>query len=203
MRWEGEIRMLGPARVITPAGQTVSFETKHKQRPLLAYLVLHRRSASGIPEIAEAIWPSEEATNADAENRITGLIMTLRRQIEDADRSAIRTFNGPRYQLDVGPDVVDIDRFTRAANAAISAGLDSPLHVLRLTEAALAEWGEPYQSVKEESWARAAIEALNDLHDQLKRVRAEAFLATGRPDGALRVIESIKDLRNERLVASR
>ena len=148
---------------------------------------------NAVPEDAlfEAFWPEREPRQA---RRSLQVAVSSARAVLDA-HGAERTvleMTGRAYRLRLTErDVVDVDQFVLAAEAALSAR--GPERVA-LLEAAARRWGgEPLPEDRYEDWSAAWRERLNDLYGQVLRDLADACAAAGdhtsAVDAARRAVE--------------
>jgi DNA-binding SARP family transcriptional activator len=167
-----------------------AWERRIAQR-LVRFLLVHRPATVDEDALFEAFWPEREPRQA---RRSLQVAVSSARAVLDA-HGAERTvleMTGRAYRLRLTErDVVDVDQFVLAAEAALSAR--GPERVA-LLEAAARRWGgEPLPEDRYEDWSAAWRERLNDLYGQVLRDLADACAAAGdhtsAVDAARRAVE--------------
>jgi DNA-binding SARP family transcriptional activator len=165
-----------------------------KQRATLAILLLHANRVVGVERLADDLYAG--APPVTAVTQVQRQVSELRKAIGAA--AAIET-SSPGYVLHVEPERLDLDRFERAthdADRALECG--EPQSAVELLRHALGLWrGAPLADLAYESFARTAIERLDELRLVAIEQRFEAELALGRQNpnatsfGLLRTTTSI------------
>jgi len=167
-----------------------AWERRIAQR-LVRFLLVHRPATVDEDALFEAFWPDREPRQA---RRSLQVAVSSARAVLDAhgaERTALETA-GRAYRLRLTDrDVVDVDQFMVAAEAALSA--QGPERVALLDAAARRWGGEPLPEDRYEDWSAAWRERLNDLYGRVLRDLADACAAAGDPtaavDAARRAVE--------------
>ena len=169
-----EFRILGPLDV-RENGQPVDVGGG-KQRALLAVLLLGGNEIVSTDRLIDALWG--ENPPASAPNSLHAYVSRLRRVL-GAGR-LLRSGHG--YQLVVGPEELDLDRFERLlASARELLEVGDAERAAETLRAALALWqGPPLADFRYEPFAAAEIAHLEDLRFAALEERIEADLALGR-----------------------
>jgi DNA-binding winged helix-turn-helix (wHTH) protein len=188
------IAVLGPVQAVRD-GADLDLGP-HKQRALLAGLVLHAGRAVPVETLIDLLWG--DAPPAAVQASLHGYVAALRRILEPgrAARSggSVLVTRGSGYLLEVPPDAVDGVVFTRRITDAhrrlggdaltVAAGL-APTDLEVIDEqlaGALALWrGEPYPEVRGASDADAERARLAELRSTAEVDRGRIGLAAGRP----------------------
>ena len=158
-------RILGPLEVVSPSGPIRLGGPR--QRSVLAILLLDANRVVSIDRLADELYG--EAPPVSAVTQIHRQISELRALLEP-DRApgaagAVIETRPPGYRILVAPDEFDLTIFERRAEAADSAlAAEGAESAIRLYRDALALWrAEPLADLAFESFARPAIERLNEL----------------------------------------
>ncbi|MFM9370091.1 BTAD domain-containing putative transcriptional regulator [Streptomyces sp. Da 82-17] len=158
-----------------------------KQRCVAAVLICAAGRAVPTERLIDRVWG--EHPPPSARNVLYGYIARLRRVLRSAaaGRDCVRLVRGvDGYRLTLGPDQVDVHRFTRltsAATAAFRAGDD--VHGAQLLGEALELWrGSPLSGVSGQ-WAEARRTQLERDRLTARTDLAEAELRLGRHRTAL------------------
>jgi DNA-binding SARP family transcriptional activator len=158
-----------------------------KQRATLAILLLHANRVVGVERLADDLYAG--APPVTAVTQVQRQISELRKVL-GAD--AIET-RSPGYVLHVEPEHLDLNRFERAtydADQALERG--EAQAAAELLEHGLALWrGAPLADLAYESFARTAIERLDELRLVALEQRFEAELALGRHLTVLSDLEAL------------
>jgi DNA-binding SARP family transcriptional activator/tetratricopeptide (TPR) repeat protein len=172
-----------------------------KQRVVLAALLLARGRPVGPDELAAALWGTEVPASARAS--LQNYVARLRKALGDGGPPIVTGPGG--YQMEAGPDHLDVTRFeaaVTAGRAAARAGAWGP--AADGLRAGLALWrGDPLTGVPSELLAAREVPRLAELRLQALEARMEADLHLGRPGeviAELRVLTAAEPLR-ERLHA--
>jgi DNA-binding SARP family transcriptional activator len=180
-----EFRILGPLEVLDD-DRPVRLGGA-KQRATLAILLLHANRVVGVERLADDLYAGAPPVTA---------VTQVQRQISELRKvlgaGAIET-RSPGYVLHVEPEQLDLNRFERATYEADQA-LErvDPQGAADLLERALALWrGAPLADLAYESFARTAIERLDELRLVALEQRFEAELALGRHLAALSDLEAL------------
>jgi DNA-binding SARP family transcriptional activator len=180
-----EFRILGPLEVLD--GDRPVRLGGAKQRATLAILLLHANRVVGVERLADDLYAG--APPVTAVTQVQRQVSELRKVLGAA---AIET-RSPGYVLHVEPEHLDLDRFERAtydADQALERG--EAQAAADLLEGGLALWrGAPLADLAYESFARTAIERLDELRLGALEQRFEAELALGRHSAVLSEIEAL------------
>jgi predicted ATPase/DNA-binding SARP family transcriptional activator len=188
-----QLSILGPVLVegCTPRGA--------KERALLARLLVAPGTPVPAETLIEAAWPTDG--RGDVTRSLHVRLAKLRALI-DPERTGRIVREPAGYRLAVGPETIDALRF--AALAEEAAGKPAG-DALALCDEALALWrGEPFADLELADDA-TIVEArrLQAIRDRLRRTRATALAALGRPDEAAAELAALvaEDPLREELVA--
>lgn len=156
---EMEFRILGPLEVVD-GGQTVEL-SGHKQRALLAVLLLEANQVVSSDRLIEMLWDGEPP--ATARKALYVHVSQLRKLL---GKERVET-KAPGYRLRVGPDELDLDRFQRLR------------HEGRYAEA-LSLWrGQPLAEFAYQRFARTERARLEELRLACAEDRVESELDAG------------------------
>ncbi|XVQ82175.1 BTAD domain-containing putative transcriptional regulator [Microbispora siamensis] len=179
-----DFRILGALEVADGAGTILEVGSR-KQRAVLALLLLNAPHVVPLDQMIDRLWSDEPPSSATG--TLQAYISHLRRILEPrrsprAPSRVLRT-REPGYLLDIDPDQVDANRFTRAVKAAhAELAASRPQEAERVLTAALALWrGEPLADLAEETFARSTVVQLAETRLSALTARAEAWLALDRP----------------------
>lgn len=180
-----EFRILGPLEVLDD-DRPVRLGGA-KQRATLAILLLHANRVVSVERLADDLYAG--APPVTAVTQVQRQVSELRKVLGAA---AIET-RSPGYLLHVEPEHLDLDRFERAtydADQALERG--EARAAADQLEHGLALWrGAPLADLAYESFARTAIERLDELRLVALEQRFEAELALG---GHLAVLSDLEAL---------
>lgn len=168
-----EFRILGPVEV-ADGGRTVEVGG-HKQRALLALLLLHANEVVSTDRLVEELWGDELPANAAKSLQIH--VSRLRKALGDG---ALET--APHgYLVRVQPGEFDLDRFRTLAEAGRKAlAADDLSRAAELLEEALSLWrGPPLADLSFEGFAQAEIARLEELRLAAVEARIDADLGLG------------------------
>jgi DNA-binding SARP family transcriptional activator len=167
----------------------------HKQRLLLAVLLLHANEVVSSDRLIDALW-GEHPPNG-ALKALQMHVVALRKLLEP-DRGTgtagrVLTTRSPGYLLRVEPGQLDLDRFERAVADARAVsergGIDEARHRLR---AALDLWrGPPLCDLSDEEAVRSEIARLDELRLGTIEARIDADLALGRHAAVIGELEHL------------
>ncbi|MFF3670492.1 ATP-binding protein [Microtetraspora malaysiensis] len=189
-----DFRVLGTLEVVDGAGARLDIGSR-KQRALLALLLLNAPHVVPLDQLIDRLWADEPPSSATG--TLQAYISHLRRTLEPrrSPRSPARVLRTrePGYLLDITPSQLDAERFARAADAAHAALADGkPEDVERILRPALVEWrGDPLTDFADEAFAQSTIARLVAVRLSALTVRAEAWLALGRPAAAAVEVERL------------
>jgi DNA-binding SARP family transcriptional activator len=176
-----EFRLLGPLEVVE--GDRSLALGGHKQRSLLAVLLLHANEVVSSERLIDDLWG--EAPPATVAKSIQVYVSGLRKQLGER-RLVTRT---PGYVLRVDPSELDAARFERLIAEARSADPGRAAEKLR---EALALWrAPPLADLAYEPFAQAEIARLEELHLGAVEQRIDADLATGRHADVVAELEAL------------
>lgn len=163
------VEVLGPIRLVDPAGRTVT-PAGALQRRLLALLVLRRGSVLPADAAIAALWPTELPDDPFA--ALQNHVSRLRRSLPaDAIRSV-----ADGYLLAAESVELDADRLADA----VARGVASAAAVERLLE----RWhGPAYPELADVDEARTEVLRLDELRVRARELLAEARLDAGDTDG--------------------
>src|SRR5437762_184799 len=167
-----EFRILGPleaavdGRLLPLAGAS--------QRALLAVLLLHANEVVSSDLLIDELWGEEPPASGPTALQVR--VSQLRKALGPASERLETTT--PGYVLHVGPDELDLDRFTRLVDDAADA---EPAVAAERLRDALALWrGPPLADLAYESFAQPAIGRIEELRLVALERRIDADLALGR-----------------------
>src|SRR5581483_7572496 len=164
-----EFRILGPLEV-DDHGRAVALGG-HKQRALLAALLLTPNRAVSIDRLVGALWPTHPP--AAAANALQYHVSQLRKLLGEA----IVT-REPGYLLRLDPERLDLTRFERLVAEAKGA---EAAQASRLLSEALDLWrGEPLRDLADDPSSQGEIQRLEAARLAALELRIEADLALGR-----------------------
>lgn len=181
-----EVGILGDLRVMRD-GRPLALGP-HKQRLLLAVLVLQPGTAHQTDQLVEALW-GETAPTSAADN--VRLYVHRMRRLLGPDRIVGHGRSG--YELHIEPGVVDATRFTdlvRAGEAAVAAG--NPVGGRERLVAALALWrGAAFGDLGGEAFLRTEAARLEESRLAALEQRIAVDLALGVNSG---LVAELSDL---------
>jgi predicted ATPase/DNA-binding SARP family transcriptional activator len=171
-----EYRLLGSLEVSCD-GERVALGG-HKQRSLLALLLLDANSVVSTDRLIEALWPDKAP--ARPLTAVQVYVSQLRKLLEPEhrpDRPFETLVTEPAgYRIVVDPAALDVERLASLLDEAREA----PERAARLVDEALGLYrGPPLADFGYESWAQAEIGRLGELRLTLVELRIEAGLALG------------------------
>ena len=177
-----EFRILGPLEVFEERGPVRLLG--RKQRALLALLLLRANEVVSSDRLIDELWGHKPPRSGSTALRV--LVSQLRRSLGSND---ILTTRSPGYVLRVGPDEVDLTRFTRLVGEADGA---EPLTAAARLRDALDLWrGPPLADFTYAPFAQAAIARLEELRLVALERRIDADLALGRHDELVPELRSL------------
>lgn len=150
-----------------------------KQRAVLALLLLEPNRLVPSSRLIEGLWGDAPREGATATLQV--YVSNLRKHLPAVDGQSPIVTKSNGYSLNVAPDTIDVQRFTKAAVAASEAmrWQDDAL-TLRHLETALSLWlGDPLAEFVDQPFAAGAALILQQLHDSLVEQRCEALLNLG------------------------
>jgi DNA-binding SARP family transcriptional activator/ABC-type branched-subunit amino acid transport system substrate-binding protein len=189
-----EFRILGPIEV-SDEGRRVEIGG-HKQRALLASLLLHANEVVSLDRLIDELWG--ETPPPTAAKTLQAQVSRLRRSLNgDEDpgahmRGPLQT-RGHGYVLTVEPGQVDADRFQGMLEEARRARAEGkPEDAAEELRRALSLWrGPALADFAYESFAQAEIVRLDELQLTALEERIEADLALGRDTELIGELEAL------------
>ena len=167
-----EFRILGPLEVHAD-GRSLPVPG-HRQRCVLAVLLLHANQIVSSDQLIEELWPAESAEPGSAalQASVSRLRKALGTHADGVETAA------PGYVLHVEPDALDVRAFERLVEQAEH---EEPAAAAETLRNALALWrGPALADLAYESFAQAAIGRLEELRLLALERRMTADLALGR-----------------------
>ena len=166
-----EFRLLGPLEVVGEDGPIPLGGPK--QRATLAILMLAANRVVPVERLADDLYHGTAPVTA---------VTQVQRQVSELRRllgaPAIET-RPPGYILRLAPDQLDLHRFERLGERAAQAA--GPREAADLLREALGLWrGDALADLRDEPFARAAIERLEEVRFAAIERRVDAELALGR-----------------------
>ena len=174
-----QFNVLGPLE-FRRAGQIVDLGS-HKQKSLLALLLIHRNQVVSTDRILDELWGEE---GADKQNALWVHVSNLRSALEP-DRSAraegtLLLTRAPGYLLQVDPEEVDVASFERLLAEGRGLASHDPSAASLVFAEALSMWrGRVLDDFSYESFAQAEIQRLDSLRLDAVEARVETDLARG------------------------
>jgi DNA-binding SARP family transcriptional activator/tetratricopeptide (TPR) repeat protein len=191
-----EFGVLGPLQVRIDGN--VARLGGHRQRALLAILVLRANEPVSTDRLIDELWP--ENPPARAVHTVQVFISRLRGALGSAgDRLVTRP---PGYVLELGSDEIDAARCERlyeTARSALNVG-DAPRAEALLSEARALWRGPPMADFTYEPFAQATIARLEELRLSCREELIEAQLALGRQ---AEVVSDLEELVREQPLRER
>jgi DNA-binding SARP family transcriptional activator len=180
--------ILGPLEVRLEGGEPVALGG-HRQRALLAILILHANEVVSTDRLIDQLWG--EHPPATAVHTVRVFVSRLRRALGAAGTRLIT--RPPGYVLEVGVDEVDADRSQRlfaSGRTALAGG--RPGEAGALLGAAERLWrGPPLADFTYEPFAQATIARLEEVRIGSREERIEAELALGRHADVVAELEAL------------
>ncbi|MGH3646273.1 MAG: BTAD domain-containing putative transcriptional regulator [Micromonosporaceae bacterium] len=174
-----EIRLLGPLEV--HLGGRLIEVPRGRVRTLLTALAVSRGRRVSPDTLVEYLWDEAPPT---ARQGLQNAVWRLRRVI-GADAVAA---DGAAYRLAVDPDAVDLTRFARLLDQAVSAG-DRERELL---VAALELWrGAPLDGIESETLQSEIVPILTERYLAARERRIDLDLAAGVSDGLVVELRSL------------
>jgi predicted ATPase/DNA-binding SARP family transcriptional activator len=176
-----DYRLLGSLEVLRD-GEPVTLGG-HKQRSLLALLLLSANRVVSTDGLIEALWP--EKAPGRPQTAVQVYVSQLRKVLEPENRvdGAFRVLvtDAAGYRLRVEPGSLDLERLAVASEDGRSTLAGDPARAARLFDEALGLFrGPPLADFAYESWAQPEIGRLDELRLTLLEHRIDAGLACGR-----------------------
>jgi YVTN family beta-propeller protein len=183
-----QYRILGSLEVLD--GERVLDVGGGKQRSVLALLLLHANEVVSSDRLIDELWPAEPPPSAA--KIIQAHVSRLRKALDSVGDEILLT-RGHGYVLRVGPDQLDVDRFSKLLEEGrAELADDEPEKAAVTLQDALALWrGPPLGEFAYDSFAREEIGRLEELHLAATEERIEADLALGRHDAVVQELEQL------------
>ncbi len=169
-------RCFGPTSLV--AGGAAQPAGGHRERSLLAALLLHPGDHQPVNRLSDALWPNGKPR--DPGHALRTLVMRLRRRIAPIDLET--TASGYRIVADV--EQVDVHRFVRFVNEGrdlVSDGeleLGSGSYSMAL---ALSSSGEPWEDLTTSRVGQAAAARMTELRRRTEEDQAELMIRMAKP----------------------
>jgi YVTN family beta-propeller protein len=177
-----EYRILGPLEVVSD-GLDVT-PVRHKQRALLALLLLRANEVVASEELLDGLWG--EVQPESAPTALHGHVSALRKLLGP---DAIET-RPPGYVLKLGPGELDVDHFDQLVAAGRAD--DDPAGKAERLRAALALFrGEPLSDLRYEDFAREEAARISERRLSAVEELFEAELALGRHSALIAELEPL------------
>jgi DNA-binding SARP family transcriptional activator len=178
-----EFRILGPLEVAED-GEPLQL-SGHKQRALLAVLLLDVNRVVSTDRIVDALWGEEPPRTAATS--LQNLVSHLRKLLG----SDVLVTKPPGYQLRIAPAQLDLERFVRLVEESREERPGDRAAKLRR---ALALWrGPPLADLGFEAFAQQEIGRLEELRLAALEDRVEAELEVGRHSDLVGELEAFAD----------
>jgi DNA-binding SARP family transcriptional activator len=180
--------ILGPLEVRLEGGGPVALGG-HRQRALLAILILHANEVVSTDRLIDQLWG--EHPPATAVHTVRVFMSRLRRALGPAGARLVT--RPPGYVIEVGVDEVDADRSERlfaSARAALADG--KPREAEALLRDVERLWrGPPLADFTYEPFAQATIARLEEVRIGSRELLIEAELALGRHSDVVAELEAL------------
>jgi DNA-binding SARP family transcriptional activator len=177
-----EFRILGPLEVVGEHGPIRLGGPR--QRATLAILLLNANRVVSVDRLADDLYSGSAPVTAVTQ--VQRQISELRRAL--GDESVIET-RSPGYVIRLEPAQLDLYRFERLAEEAARADAQVAADLLR---DALSIWrGAPLADLSYESFARPAVERLEEIRLAAIENRIDAQLALGRHEETAAELEQL------------
>jgi DNA-binding SARP family transcriptional activator len=146
-----------------------------KQRALLAMLLLNANRVVSNDRLIDALWGG--ADSEDAAKALQVAVSRLRKVLEPdrpRDQDRLLVTRPPGYELRLGPDQLDLNRFERLVAKARSSLAADPASAARQLHEALALWKGPpladlaYEPFAQPELARLEVLRLAALEDRIR-----------------------------------
>ncbi|GAS88251.1 BTAD domain-containing putative transcriptional regulator [Mycolicibacterium brisbanense] len=186
-----QVGILGPCEMNVD-GRMVPLGS-HKQRAVLAMLVIHRNRAVGIDELISAVWGA--AAHAGARAALHTYVSNLRGLMTGPgiDTHAVLTRTPPGYRMSVLDEDCDVGRFTIARGRGVRALAGG--HFEQAGEhlsGALSQWRGPVlDDLRAFTFFDAFATALAEEKLMTHIARAEAEIACGRASSVISELEAL------------
>ncbi|HET7665342.1 MAG TPA: BTAD domain-containing putative transcriptional regulator [Mycobacterium sp.] len=187
---EPRFGILGPLTAAADAGQRLELGG-HKQRELLAFLLIHRNRCTPASRIADALWHGAPPAGADVTLRTH--VSHLRRWLAGIGARDALVTRQAGYGLYVGPDQVDATQFERLLEQGRAAlGLGDAERASQLLAEALNLWrGTVFEDLGPPEFATAEATRLEQLRLVAVESRIDADLALGNHHAVVAELERL------------
>ncbi|MEM9515511.1 MAG: BTAD domain-containing putative transcriptional regulator [Actinomycetota bacterium] len=182
-----ELRLLGGIEAIATAPVALGGPT---QRRLLGLLALHHGEVVSVDRMVDATWPGTTPPER-AERNVHSYVHRLRSALNGYGDRVVTVGRGYRLVLSEGE--LDIEQFDqRAATARACAAAGEHAETIAAANDALEVWrGRPFGEFADEPWAQAEVNRLDELHAELRELRAAAYIERGKPELAVADLEAL------------
>ncbi|MCV7280034.1 AAA family ATPase [Mycolicibacterium flavescens] len=191
-------RLLGPLQVV--GADSAVDVGPHKQRVVLAALLLARGRVVSVDRLVDAVWGEQVPASATAS--LQAYISNLRRALraaggENQMASSVAqpiVRQPPGYYLDVDPESVDVTVFAaRCARAAAAVEAERWDEGLAEADAALSLVRGPLlEDLPDAEWAREEAQRVSDLQTECLADKVISLLALGRVPAALTEVARLR-----------
>ena len=187
-----EFRVLGPLEV---AHDGRPFDLgPHKQRSLLALLLVHANRVVSTDQILDELWGDDAQGK---ENALWVYVSRLRSVLEpdrvERGESSVLLTRDHGYLLSVDPDSIDAHRFEAAAAEGRTLIRNDAAGASEILTAALDLWrGSAFQDFAYDDFARTEISRLEELRVAAVGDRIEADLRRGRAGELVGELEALQ-----------
>ncbi|HUR77909.1 MAG TPA: BTAD domain-containing putative transcriptional regulator [Acidimicrobiales bacterium] len=192
-----ECRVLGPIRVV--AGDRVLHVPGHKERALLALLLLHRNTVVSTTLLIEEMWgPRWEASSSPAALRVH---VSRLRKLLPPDPSGVSSIETHRrgYLLRLGGADYDAAQFETKLRRARALPSEACLEASSELADALGLWrGQPFEGAEGPLAILAEVARLTELRMSAVEARVEADLRCGRHEALAPELEALVRATPER-----
>ncbi len=181
--------MLGSLRVVRDAAETAI--TSPLQRRLLAAVAIDAGAVVSSDRLIDVLWADEPPPSAD--KTLQSHVARLRRALDSpTDDGGCLLTRPPGYLLDA--DAVALEHLDAARLIERSVAATEHELALELLDQALALWrGPALAEFRDEEFARAEAQRLDDLRARAVEERAARLLALDRPLAAVADLERLLD----------
>ncbi|SEH90093.1 Transcriptional regulatory protein, C terminal [Mycolicibacterium rutilum] len=189
-------RLLGPLQVVR-ADSTVDVGP-HKQRVVLAALLLARGRVVSVDRLIDAVWGDDvpDSATASLQAYISNLRRALRAASGESQMASPIVRQPPGYYLEVDPDSVDVTAFAaHCARAAAAVEAERWEQGLAEADAALNLMRGPLlEDLADAAWAREEAARIAEMHTECVADRVISLLALGRLPAALTEVSRLRAL---------
>lgn len=163
------------------------------QRRALLYFAIHPNESVSVDQLADAVWPTDSP--AQLGHAVHSLVYRLRRHLLGPARTEPPIVRSdPGYRLEIDPNRIDGNRFTRESSRGRAALATDPETAHFILTDALALWrGEALLDVAYDAWAAAEIRRLTELRLGACEALAEANIVLGDAQLAVAELESLTE----------